>query len=83
MISPSFLLKTRNVSDKIYRENQNTHFGLNLPFFQKSYRLRDNVKKIPDRPQMTIWHTRLGCFIAKVTDTHSEYVLFIAFPMQQ
>jgi hypothetical protein len=35
------------------------------------------------RPQMTIWGVRIGCWIPKATNTHSEYVLLIAFPLQQ
>ena len=37
----------------------------------------------PDRPQMTIWRTRIACWIPKVTNTHSEYVILIAFALQQ
>jgi len=36
-----------------------------------------------DRPQMTIWHMRIACWITKATNTHSEYVIHIAFPQQQ
>jgi len=36
-----------------------------------------------DKPQMTIWRMRIACWIPKATDTHSEYVIFIAFPLQQ
>ena len=36
-----------------------------------------------DRPQMTIWRMRAACLIAKATDKHSEYVILIAFPLQQ
>jgi hypothetical protein len=32
---------------------------------------------------MTIWHMRIACWILKATNTHSEYVIFIAFPLQQ
>jgi len=32
---------------------------------------------------MTIWRMRLACWITKATDTHSEYVTLIAFPLQQ
>jgi hypothetical protein len=32
---------------------------------------------------MTIWRMRIACWITKATDTHSEYVIFIAFPLQQ
>jgi hypothetical protein len=38
----------------------------------------------PDRPQMTITRRmRFACWITKATDTHSEYVVFIAFLRQQ
>jgi hypothetical protein len=32
---------------------------------------------------MTIWRIRIACSIPKGTYTHSEYVIFIAFPLQQ
>jgi len=35
------------------------------------------------RPQMTIWRMRNACWIIKTTNTNSEYVIFIAFPLQQ
>ena len=37
----------------------------------------------PDRPQMTIWRMRSASCINKATNTHSEYVILIAFPLQQ
>ena len=37
----------------------------------------------PDRPQMTIWRMRIACCIIKATDTHTEYVIFTAFPLLQ
>ena len=36
----------------------------------------------PDRSQMTIWCMCIACWITKDTDTHSEYVTLIAFPLQ-
>ena len=36
-----------------------------------------------DRPQMTIWRKRTACWIPKATDTHSQYVMLLAFPLQQ
>jgi len=39
---------------------------------------RNNV--VPDRPQKTI---RLVWWVTKATDTQSEYVILIAFPLQQ
>jgi hypothetical protein len=35
------------------------------------------------RSQMTVWPMRFACCIPKAIDTHSEYVIFIAFPRQQ
>jgi len=33
--------------------------------------------------QMAIWRMRIACWIPKATDRHSQYVMFIAFPLQQ
>jgi hypothetical protein len=35
----------------------------------------------PDRPQMAIWRMRIAAWIPTATNTHSEYVLLIAFPL--
>jgi hypothetical protein len=32
---------------------------------------------------MTIWRMRIACWILKATNTHSEYEIPIAFPLQQ
>jgi len=37
----------------------------------------------PDRSQMTIWRKCIACWITKATNTHLEYVILIAFPLQQ
>jgi hypothetical protein len=37
----------------------------------------------PGRPQMMIWRMRIANWMTKATDTHSEYVGLIAFPLQQ
>ena len=34
-------------------------------------------------PQMTIWRMRIARWIPKATNTHSECVILIAFPLQQ
>ena len=41
-----------------------------------------NIVKLGD-PQMAIWRMRIACWIIKATDTHSEYVILIVFPLQQ
>ena len=33
------------------------------------------------RGQMTIWRMRISCWIPKATNTHSEYVILIDFPL--
>jgi len=35
-----------------------------------------------DRLQMAIWHMPFSYWIFKTTNTHSEYVILIAFPQQ-
>jgi len=42
---------------------------------------KNNVER--SRPQMTIWRVRIACWIPKATNTHSQYVILIAFPQQQ
>ena len=37
----------------------------------------------PGTTQMTIWRMCVVCWIIKATNTHSEYVVLIAFPLQQ
>ena len=43
---------------------------------------RKNILQ-PDRPQATIWRMFVACWITKATNTHSDYVIPIAFPLQQ
>jgi hypothetical protein len=37
----------------------------------------------PGKPQMTIWRMRMACRIPKTTNTNSQYVILIDFPLQQ
>ena len=67
-------------------EKIKTHILCPVPFFFENravYEImwKDIVER--DRPQMTIWRMRLACWIPKATNIHSEYVIFIAFPLQQ
>jgi len=52
---------------------------------KKSCPLWDKVKNIiqPDMPQTAIWQMLIACCITKATNTHSEYVILVAFPQQQ
>ena len=65
-----------------FRENQNTHFVFNNFFFFENriiyeITLKNTVQ--PDRPQMTIWHMRIACWVPKNTDIHSQYATLIVF----
>jgi hypothetical protein len=59
----------------------------NLFFFRKSCRLWDNVEKYGTARQAadhdTIRRMRFAWWIPKATNTHSQYVILIAFPLQQ
>jgi len=52
-------------------------------FYRKSCRLWNNEEKYCRAGQMTIWPIRNACWIQKATNTHSGYVIIMAFPPQQ
>ena len=84
VISRLIFLRMRKVSDKSFRENQNTHFAYYI-FSQKILPfMRECEKNMLERgrPQMTVWGMRFACWIPNATNTHSEYI-FIVFPRQQ
>jgi len=84
-MSRSVLLKTKSVSDKHRRENQNTHFMINIFFCENHsvYMMMWKNFEEPDRPQTTIWRMRIAVWIPKATNTDSEYIMLIDFPLQQ
>ena len=80
----SFLLRTRNISDKLCRENQNTYFVFGNSFRYSChlwYKWKNNVG--PGGPQITIWRMRIACWIAKARNTHTGCVKLIALPLEQ
>jgi hypothetical protein len=79
------LLRIRNVSDKRCRENQNTHFVFSYIFsiYCAVYEIMwENIVE-RGRQQMAIWCMRVACWIPDATNTHSQYVILIAFPPQK
>jgi hypothetical protein len=58
---------------------KNLFFFENLAFYEIMW--KNTVE--PDRPPMTIWRMRIARWIPKATNTHSKYVILIAFPLQQ
>ena len=85
--SQSILLGMRNISDRNCGQNRKTRFLFNKSFTRKSCRLWDNVEKYGRTGQATddsiIWRMRFACWITKATNTHLEYVILIAFPLQR
>jgi hypothetical protein len=82
------LLRMKNVSDKSYGENKNTHLMLNNFFFcgvggNAIYEIMWTNSVELGRPQMTIWCMPLACWIPKATNTHSQYVILLACLQQQ
>jgi hypothetical protein len=71
---------------EVIQEHQNTHFVFDkLVFFENRAVYEIVWKNMVEwcRPQVTIWRMRIACWIPKATDTHSEYVIVIAFPLLQ
>jgi len=80
------LLRIRHVADKSSREIKTRVLcSITVFFFENRAVYEIMWKKIvePDRPSMTIWRMRIERWIPKATNTHSEYVVLIAFPLQQ
>jgi hypothetical protein len=70
----------RHVFDKSCTENQ--HLIFNNLFLENRDIYEIIWKNVvePGRPQITIWRMRFVSRIPKATDTHSGYVILIAFP---
>ena len=85
IISRSVLLRIRNISDKICRENQNTHFvssniSFLLFFFTKNRAFCEIMRKSmvhPDKSQVTVWRMRIACWLTKATDIQSKYLILV------
>jgi len=70
-----------NVAKKIKKHT----FYVQLPFSENRsiYEIMSKNIVEPDTPQMTTWRMRIACWITKATNTHSQYVIIITFPLQQ
>ena len=80
-----FFPSLSNFPDKNCRENQNTHFTASN-FFRNRTGYETMLKIIlkPDRPQDddVMRCMRIACWTPKGTNTHKEYVIIIALPLQ-
>ena len=85
IISHSFLLRMKNISDKSCRETRNTHFVFDNSSPPKNHAVCEIMwKKFVEWgwPQMTIWHMHFACWIHKASNTHTSCVILV-FPLQQ
>jgi hypothetical protein len=66
-------------------EKIKTHVLCSIFFFENHAVYEIMWKNVvqPGSPRMTIWRMHDACWIPKATNTHSEYVIFIAFPRQK
>jgi hypothetical protein len=85
IMSRLILLSTRSISNKVTENTKHTFYVRFLLFFENRavYEIKWQNIVQPDRPQMTTWRTRIACCIPKATNTHTEYVILIAFPLKQ
>jgi hypothetical protein len=60
---------------RIYRENQNSHFVLNNPFFRNCVFCEIMLKNIVEsgRPHTIIWRMRIVCWVTKTSNTPRMY----------
>ena len=75
----------RNVSDKS-RGEMKTHILCSITCFTENhaiYKIMWNIIVELNRCHITTGRMIIACLIPKATDTHSEYVILIAFPVQQ
>jgi len=66
-------------------EKIKTRFVFSIFFFENRavYGITGENVVERGRSQMTIWRMRIACWISKATNTNSEYVTVIPFPLQQ
>ena len=87
ILSRWIILSIRNVSYEGSIENETTHSVFSNIFFSlENLAVYEIIwKNIVDqaRSQTTVRRMCIACWIPKATDTHSEYVILIAFPLQQ
>ena len=88
ILSRGIILKMRNFAEKKVVEKFKNQISRSITFFfhpRRSCRYEIMWKNIlqSGRPQMILWRMRIACWIPKATNTHSEYVIIIEFPLRQ
>jgi len=74
IISRSFILIMRSVSENSCTGYQNTFLSSETFFFENRTIHEKMWKNIvePGRPQITVWRLRITCWIPKATNTHTH-----------
>jgi len=76
----------KNISDKL-AEKIKAHILFSITLLRKSCLLWDNLERYCRGGQTTydniIRRMRIPCWITEATKSYSEYIIFIAFPLQQ
>ena len=64
-------------------ERPKTHILCSATFLFENRAVYEIWKNIVERgrPQVTVWRMRIACCISKATNTHSDCVVLIAFPL--
>jgi hypothetical protein len=80
-----FFLEWEIFQTKFLVKKSKHTFHFQVLFPKKSCRFKITWKNLvnTDRQQITVWPICIACWITKTTNTHSEYVIIIAFPLQQ
>jgi hypothetical protein len=83
IISRSVLLIMRSASDKLV-EKIKTHISCSITFYENGALCEAMWKKQGTARQATdhniIWRMRFACWITEATDTHSSFLIHVAFP---
>ena len=85
IISCSILLIIRNQTKIMEKIRKYISSSIIFLFFENFavYEIMWKNSVEPDTRQMTVWRMRIARWITKATNIHSEYVILIAFPLQQ
>jgi len=71
---------------KVVEKIKTTHFMFSNFFFHENRVVYETLWRNivqPDRPRVAVWLMSIACCIPKSTNTHSQYAILIAVPLQQ
>ena len=79
-----FLVEWEMLQTKVVEEIK-AYSLCSIIFVNENLAVYEKVENIlePDSPRMTTGHNRPACWVANAANIHWEYVILIAFPLQQ